>query len=80
MEELYGEWPVHSGEVKTCNQDGTGSIAPWKNKKENEKQPEYTAIFSFYNGEKKLKISAWSRVNRQEKEEPKDTMTKFCES
>lgn len=73
-----GRRPDYSGEVTTYNQDSIGSIAIWKNNKENEKQPEYTGTVSFYNGEKRFKIALWENSN--EKKEPKDTISKFCKS
>ncbi|KXA89140.1 hypothetical protein AKJ61_03475 [candidate division MSBL1 archaeon SCGC-AAA259B11] len=75
-----GERPDYSGEVTTYNQDKVGSIALWKNEKDNEKQPEYTGTVSFYNGEKRFKIAIWEKSDKEEKEEPKDTIPKFCKN
>ncbi len=74
-----GKRPAYSGEVTNYNQERIGSVALWENGKENRRQPEYTGTVSFYNGEKRFKVGIWKRENKQEKEEPKDTIPKFCE-
>lgn len=75
-----GEKPDYSGQVNTFEDHKIGTIALWKNDKENEKQPEYTGTVSFYNGKKKFKIALWERNDEEPKEEPKDTIPKFCKS
>ncbi|KXB05959.1 hypothetical protein AKJ51_04410 [candidate division MSBL1 archaeon SCGC-AAA382A20] len=73
-----GEKPDYSGQVTTFKDNKIGSIALWENDKQNKKQPEFTGRVSFYNGKKKFKIALWENSEREEKEEPKDTIPKFC--
>lgn len=72
-----GERPDYSGEITNYDQDKIGSIALWKNEKENEKQPEYTRTVSFPDMKKKYKVAVWTKKDKQE---PKDTIPKFCEN
>ncbi len=73
-----GEKPDYQGEINTYNDDKIGTIAIWKNKKDNKKQPNYTGTLSFRNGKKKFKIALWKNEAEEEKQKPKEKIPEFA--